>query len=754
MQGGYLGPAWVVGMLVMFRAYAAAVVGLRWLIIAGWIVGTVVAVRFLPALSANGGAGGLSDLIPAGSAAAHAEADATRQFGFPLDPAVAVVQRDPHSMPPAVIQRSVRAGVAVDQGQAHVPGLSFAVPLPNSAGLLAGTREQSTAVVTFLTFRPSTSFAAQTAGAATYARQYLNQPGDDVVGVTGVVPARYQQGLIITRDLGLVELCTVLAIAVIVGVRFGSVIAPLVALACAGVGYELSVRLVAWAAQREGITLPPDLEPVLVVLLLGVATDYSVFFIAAMRTRLAGADSHTASLAAARQATAEVAPIILAAGLVVACGTGSLYVAHSPLLEAFGPGLALTVLTAMAVSLTLCPALLAICGRLLAPRTWAGRAREAPRPGGVLARAAASWPVALVLAAACVAGLLGMASAARAMGFGSPLIQELPSSSSVVQASDAASAGFAAGILSPTEVLVLGPSVTGAGPALARLDTLLARQPGVASVVGAPNLPSELAPYNPLLAKSGNAARFAVVFRTDPLNATAIADVRSLRTALPALGRAAGFGPGVRYEVGGETALTADAISSTVSDLWRIALAIMITTLVLLVIFLRALIAPLYLLAASVLAVLASLGVTALICRAVYGSPDLVYYVPFAAGVLLVALGSDYNVFVVGRIWEEARRRPVADAVAVAAPRASRAITTAGVALAASFALLALIPLTQFRQLAIVMGCGVILDAIVVRSLLVPALVAVFGRVGMWPGNRRAAASRAAGSPDVVTMSG
>ena len=163
----------------------------------------------------------------------------------------------------------------------------------------------------------------------------------------------------------------------------------------------------------------------------------------------------------------------------------------------------------------------------------------------------------------------------------------------------------------------------------------------------------------------------------------------------------------------------------------------MLVTLLLLLLFLRALLAPVYLLAASLLAVLATLGLTVVICDAVFGSPDLVYFVPFAAGVLLVSLGSDYNVFVVGRIWEEARRRPVPDAVAVAVPQASRAITTAGVALAASFAMLAVIPLEQFRQIAIAMGLGVVLDAIAVRSLLVPALVALFGRLGMWPGNRR-----------------
>jgi putative drug exporter of the RND superfamily len=225
------------------------------------------------------------------------------------------------------------------------------------------------------------------------------------------------------------------------------------------------------------------------------------------------------------------------------------------------------------------------------------------------------------------------------------------------------------------------------------------------------------------------------VEKTDPLDATAIGRVRALEGRLDALGRSAGLS-GVRFEVAGQTALIADSIDSVFADLGRVALAIMAVTLILLVLFLRSLLAPVYLLAASVLAVFATLGLAMLICRAVLGSASMVYFVPFAAGVLLVSLGSDYNVFVVGRIWEEARRRPVADAVAVAAPGASRAITTAGVALAASFAMLAVIPLEQFRQLAITMAFGVILDAIAVRSLLVPALVALFGRLGMWPGNR------------------
>jgi RND superfamily putative drug exporter len=104
--------------------------------------------------------------------------------------------------------------------------------------------------------------------------------------------------------------------------------------------------------------------------------------------------------------------------------------------------------------------------------------------------------------------------------------------------------------------------------------------------------------------------------------------------------------------------------------------------------------------------------------------------------VLLVALGSDYNVFVAGRIWDEARRMRLREAIAVAAPQAARAVTVAGLALAASFALLAIVPLRSFREFAFVMAVGVLVDTFVVRTLLVPALTSLFGERAWWPGRR------------------
>ena len=152
-----------------------------------------------------------------------------------------------------------------------------------------------------------------------------------------------------------------------------------------------------------------------------------------------------------------------------------------------------------------------------------------------------------------------------------------------------------------------------------------------------------------------------------------------------------------------------------------------------------------YLLAASVLGYTAGLGLTVLLFQGVLGYDGLTYYVPLATAVLLVSLGSDYNVFVAGRIWTEARTRRLREAVAVATPQAAGAVTVAGITLAASFALLALVPLRSFREFALLMVVGVLIDTLLVRSLLIPGLVSIFGEIQLVarPPRRAAAAPRA-----------
>jgi RND superfamily putative drug exporter len=163
-------------------------------------------------------------------------------------------------------------------------------------------------------------------------RRALFKPRDHVVGITGSVPARAEQFGIIQDALPKVEALTLAAIVLIVGVAFRSVVAPLVAVLTTGVAYVMTLRLSGAVADLFGVSSPSELEPVIVALLLGVVTDYVVFYLSALRHELrTGCDR----LEAARAATIRYGPIVAVAGLAVAPETGALLVASR---SSSGPG--------------------------------------------------------------------------------------------------------------------------------------------------------------------------------------------------------------------------------------------------------------------------------------------------------------------------------------------------------------------------------------------------------------------------------
>jgi len=223
-----------------------------------------------------------------------------------------------------------------------------------------------------------------------------------------------------------------------------------------------------------------------------------------------------------------------------------------------------------------------------------------------------------------------------------------------------------------------------------------------------------------------------VLFDSAPLDARAIGHLEALQRQLPGILSAAGLA-GARPAISGDTALASEVVARTSGDLLRIAVAALLVNFVLLVVFLRALVAPLLLLSCSVLALLSALGLTSLVFQSGVHHDGITFYVPFAVAVLLVALGSDYNIFAVGHVWVRARTLPLAVAIRRSVPESTHAITSAGLVLAASFGLLAIVPLAPFRELAFAMAAGILLDVFVVRSILVPSLLTLVGPASGWP---------------------
>ncbi len=723
----------------MSRWYATAVVRLRWSVVAGWVVVTVAVVLLLPGLDEAGGRGQFGGLTGADNPALRTEIRSFQEFGFPILTRTAVVQRDPDGLSAAAQFDALLS--ALEFNAAKPPLLrtiEFALPVTNSFGLVPGSREDGTTVITYLYFRPDVSFAAQTSLATEYAKLYASEPDDHLVGVTGVIPGRFAQLQAIREWLGVVERATVALIIVIVALNFRALGAALVTIATAGLALAIVLHVGGWAGERFGLDIPHEIEPVLVALLLGIVTDYSIFFLAGMRERLLAGDHR---LDAARHSAAEFGPIVFVAGLTVAGGSLALLVAQVGAFRAFGPGMALTIMLSLLVAVTFVPAALAIAGPIV---FWPSLQRQVAReasPVGDGRRRPPRWSVvrlvarprnaALVVAFGAI-GLLAAAAPVRNLELGLAVTGALPGDAEPARAAEAASEGFFPGILSPVVMLVEGPGITERREELVRLEALVERQPGVASIVGPREQPSPRS-LGAVLSRSGNAARYVVFADTDPLDSAAINDLQHLRAEMPRLLAQAGI-PGATASFAGDTALAEAVVGQTEGDLVVVILVACGFGFVLLVIFLRALVAPLYLMAANLLAVGAALGLTTLVFQG-QDQSGLTFYVPFAAAVLLIALASDYSIFGVGYIWAEARARPLDDAVSIAVPRSTRAITAAGITLAMSFAILAVVPLSPFREFAFAMSVGILLDVFVGRSLLIPGLIRLVGPVSGWPGH-------------------
>ena len=164
---------------------------------------------------------------------------------------------------------------------------------------------------------------------------------------------------------------------------------------------------------------------------------------------------------------------------------------------------------------------------------------------------------------------------------------------------------------------------------------------------------------------------------------------------------------------------------------------VLLVVLAILALLLRALVAPLLLVATVLLSYLATLGVCGVVFRDVFHLPGADASFPLFAFVFLVALGVDYNIFLMTRVREEVARHGHRDGTLAAFAVTGGVITSAGVVLAATFAALAVLPLVVLAELAFAVSFGVLLDALVVRSLLVPALTVDAGRTVWWPGPLR-----------------
>src|SRR5262244_4413000 len=457
-------------------------------------------------------------------------------------------------------------------------------------------------------------------------------------------------------------------------------------------------------AAHAGLTVNAQSAGILAVLVFGASTDYALLIVARYREELRRHDRrHPAMATALRRA----GPAIIASGGTVIASLLILLAAELQSTKGLGPVLAIGVAVGMLAMLTLLPALLVIFPRGV---FWPYRptyGSSEPTTRGLWARvgwAIAPRPRITWITTAVILGILALGlTGLKASGLtNAESFRGHPDS--VVGASVLAK-HFPAGSGEP--VIVLGKEGSAAS-----LRSAFAATPGIAQVT-------------PPVARVGYAYLEGTL--TSPPDSQAAYDtIDRVRSAVHAV-------PGANALVGGDTAINLDVARASAHDRNLIIPLILAVVLVILALLLRALVAPVILTATVVLSFVAALGVSAFFFNHVFGFGGADTSFPLFVFVFLVALGIDYNIFLMTRVREEAIRRDARHGAIVGLAATGGVITSAGFVLAGTFAVLATIPSTFLTELGFAVAFGILLDTIVVRSVLVTALNLDLGRWMWWP---------------------
>ena len=496
----------------------------------------------------------------------------------------------------------------------------------------------------------------------------------------------------------------VAVVIVILLITYRSPVLWLLPVISSGVALIIAQAVIYLLAAHAGLTVNGLSAGILEVLVFGASTDYALLIVARYREELRRHDRRHPAMA---EALRRAGPAIIASAATVVVALLTLSVAELNSTKSLGPVLAIGVAVGMFVMITLLPALLVTFPRgVFWPyRPTYGSAEPTHR--GMWARVGWSiaprpritWITTAVILGVLALGLTGL----KANGLTNA--QSFRGHPDSVVGQSVLAEHFPAGAGVP--VIVIGnPS------AAAQLRSAFAATPGIASVTP----PQVRAGY----------VYLEGTLTAPPDSQAAYDTIARVRSAVHAV-------PGANALVGGITAIGLDVKRASAHDRNIVIPLILVVVFVILGLLLRALVAPLILTATVVLSFAAALGVSAFFFNHVFGFGGADTSFPLFVFVFLVALGIDYNIFLMTRVREEAIKRDARHGAIVGLAATGGVITSAGFVLAGTFAVLATIPATQLTEIGFAVAFGILLDTIVVRSVLVTALNLDIGRWMWWP---------------------
>jgi RND superfamily putative drug exporter len=469
---------------------------------------------------------------------------------------------------------------------------------------------------------------------------------------------------------------------------------------------EVITRGLGYLIADAGVTVTGQSGGILPVLVFGAGTDYALLMVSRYREELRRhEDKHDAIRVALRR----TAPVILASGGTVMAALLTLSLAEVTGTSGLGPIGALGIAMAMVSMLTILPALLAIFGRRafwpFVPHLGSEGTDETHGAWRRIAEWVARGPRRVWVGTTAVLAVMiaGLAFLNSDLTTGNMFRNEVDS----VRGQELLEAGFPAGSNAPTNILVTDQTELGA------VRSAVARAPGVAEV-------------SPQVERGPAGAKLEVTLDEDPYS-TAAFDL------IPGIRKAARGAAGDEVLVGGPTAEEHDLRESAARDNRLIVPIALLVVFLILAALLRAITAPLVLIGTVIVSYFAALGIGAFFFENVFDFPGMPPDLPLFAFIFLVALGIDYNIFLMARVREETLTHGTRDGTIRGLAVTGAVITSAGLVLAGTFSTLAVLPLVALTEIGFTIAIGVLIDTFLVRSLLVPALVLEIGDRVWWP---------------------
>jgi putative drug exporter of the RND superfamily len=513
---------------------------------------------------------------------------------------------------------------------------------------------------------------------------------------------------------------TVLLVLVLLGAIYRAPLIAIVPIVVVALAYQVASGFIYLYAEA-GNSVNSNATSILVVLMFGVGTDYCLLLVSRYREELHRVeDKHEAMARALRRA----GPAVLASGCTVIAAMLVLLLAEAGSTNALGPVSAIGVAAALLAGLTLLPALLTVAGRKgFWPRRTAVAYRPdvdlAERPGlwrrfgdRVLRRPGAALGATAALFAVCALGLLAYQEDYSIGGFFKESVES-------VEGFDVLGASFPQGALAPTSILVERPGGDATDADLAEVRRRVEGIDQVASI------------GEPQRSEDGAIGKIDVTFNDDPYSEAALARVDTLRDRLRDLPG------GATALVGAGSAVQEDFNNAAERDLRVIVPVALLVIAIILGILLQAIVAPIVLIATVMASFFGTLGLSIFFFIEIQGSAGVDASLPTFAFIFLVALGVDYTIFLMSRVREEARMHGTREGVLRALSATGPVITSAGVILAGTFAVLMTLPVTFAFNIGFMVAVGILLDTFVVRTIMVPAAVELLGDRIWWPSSAR-----------------